>query len=130
MNLIDCPMLERDIVKMLALEAPQTLWRIKTEAWLIHDNDSYLLQQDGSIAPVEFDYLGDKFRYRVGECLWCLIGFRKNILKFRVLRYRTTLMLDLQIGVDDRLVDQLHKQQRIREPTIDAACRWLREEFF
>jgi hypothetical protein len=128
MELIDCKALEPEIVELRALEAPPSPWRANSEAWLITDNGQRLLHQDDRIVPVEYADRGDALRYDAGLCLWCLIDTKGDLLRLRALRCRGALALDLQIGVDDRLVDQLHKQRRIKEPTADAACAWMNEE--
>jgi hypothetical protein len=128
MELIDCKALEPEIVGLRTLEAPPSPWQAKAEARLITDNGQRFLQQDERIVPVEYADRGDSLRYGAGHCLWCLIDTKGDMVRLRALRCRAPLSLDLEVGVDDRLVDQLHKQRRIAEPTADAACVWLREE--
>lgn len=128
MELIDCRALDREIIELRMLESSPSAWQSNSEAWLIADNDQHLLHQDDRIIPVEYVDRGDRLRYEAGNCLWCLIIAKGTTLQLRALRCRGTLTLDLQIGVDDRLVDQLHRQGRISEPKTDAACNWLRDE--
>lgn len=128
MELIDCKALEPEIVTLRALEAPPSPWRANREALLINDNAQRLLCQDDRVVPVEYADRGDVLRYDAGHCLWCLIDSTDDRLRLRVLRCRGTLALDLQVGIDDRLVDQLHKQRRIKEPTADAARAWVNDE--
>jgi hypothetical protein len=128
MELKECKALERDLVPMRLLEAPQSELSTDTEVGFIVDNGRRFLVHGNQILSVDYVNPGDAHRYEAGECLWCLAEQKDGLLKLRSLRCSGSLSLDIQIGVDDRLVDQLHSQRRINEPRSDLACDWLRDE--
>jgi hypothetical protein len=131
MQLIDCKALEPDLIRLRILDSATAnvkQWNRNTEVQLITDNDREFLVHGDLIVPVEYADRSDKLRFGMGLWLWCLINADSDELRLRVLACSGALNLDLDIGVDDRLVDQLHAQQRITRPDPTEACTWLCDE--
>lgn len=132
MELIETRLLGSELFELRALDTATLsahTWDLNTEARLIEDNDRHYLIQRDCIVPVAYCDARDQLRHQAGLRLCCLIDRRGDILRLRTVECNGGLELDLQIGVDDRIVDQLKAQQNITQADTGLACAWLRDEF-
>ncbi|MGB1091916.1 MAG: hypothetical protein ACPGYX_07315, partial [Oceanobacter sp.] len=60
---------------------------------------------------------------------WMLAQAEKNTLQLQYLAPVEVTPLDLQLGVDGLISDDLFTKQEIRENNIELACQWLQEHF-
>ncbi len=104
-------------------------WAKGCEVSVFTDSGQIWLTQGDAIVPVDTGHGGERQRIESGPRLWHLIDVKEGRFRLRCADYSSELVLDLSIGVDERIVQQLHEQGRIPAPTVKDACGWLREEF-
>lgn len=132
MELIDCRALGPDLFGFRVLDPTAWTsrdWPSREEIQLLTDQDQCFLTKDQHIVPVEYAHPGDALRHQAGLRLWCLIDAKGTDLRLRALECTGDLALDLEIGVDERILDQLQAQGRVPQANQEAAQAWLREEF-
>ncbi len=132
MELIDCRALGADLFGFRLLDPTAWVgqdWPSREEVQLLKERDQYFLTKDQRIVLVDYVYPGDALRHQAGLRLWCLIDAKDTNLRLRALECTGDLALDLEIGVDERILDQLQAQGRIPQADQDAAQAWLRDEF-
>lgn len=108
-------------------------WKIGEEVSLIEDSGSFYLQQGNVIISVKPGETRQNLSLRIGrgQALWSLTSIRKN--QFFVRRVDvsdSSTIIDLDIGVSDKITQQLYGSSQIKEGSIDAARHWFEDEFF
>ncbi|WP_067521887.1 DEAD/DEAH box helicase [Endozoicomonas ascidiicola] len=110
----------------------QSDWNISDEVALIDEfGDLILLQGSQQIhAIAEQDAALLKTRIEKGLTLWTLTSIRKSQLYLRYVELPDApTSLDLDIGVDGRIVEELSAKGVINGDALDSAIQWLSEEF-
>ncbi len=132
MELIDCRALGPDLFGFRVLDPAAWTsgdWPSREEVQLLTDQDQHFLTKNQHVVPVEYAHPGDALRHQAGLRLWCLIDAKGTDLRLRTLECTGDLALDLEIGVDGGILDQLLAQGRIPQADQEAAQAWLRDEF-
>ena len=108
-------------------------WRLNEEVVVRQSAGEILLRQDErTVALALTPRSGAAESYaEESSTIWVLVQAKKTVLGFRCGRpseaHRPQQPID--IGIDQRVADDLHLQRKIAEPTATAAIEWLTDEF-
>ncbi|ACN14586.1 hypothetical protein HRM2_14770 [Desulforapulum autotrophicum HRM2] len=108
-------------------------WKIGEEVTLIEDSGGFYLQQGNVIKSVKPDEARQNLSLKIGRghLLWSLTSIRKNQFFVRSVEVSDSpTIIDLDIGLSDKIARQLYGSSQIKEDSIDAARRWFEDEFF
>jgi len=99
---------------------------------LISYHDSWMLKQEVEHIQVSCSAQTRPFLTRLtlrDQTRWILAQVEKNTLQLQYLAPVEVTQLDLQLGVDGLISDDLFTKQEIKENNIELACQWLQEHF-
>lgn len=102
-------------------------WQAPRELMLLEENEQLYLSDAQQLTPVE-PVSWSVLRATGASRLWCVKREHKDRLWLASCLISTELSLDLSIGVDDRIAQQL-EEHGYSAGSIEAACAWLQEEF-
>jgi len=108
-------------------------WNIGEEVSLIEDSGTFYLQQGDAITTVTPAEARQNLSLKLGrdQALWSLTSIRKDQFFVRSVDVSDSpIIINLDIGVSDNIAQQLYGSSQIKEDSIDAARRWLEDEFF
>lgn len=132
MELIDSKAISTELLCLEILDKASYAghsWPQDGEVTMVEDLGQYFLSHADAIVPVRFRDPGILQRMRVGEWHWCLVDVGVDAPKLRAVEASASIELDLQIGIDDRILDQMRSRDYISTDDYHAAATWLGEEF-
>ena len=133
MQLYEFPYFATDIINLEASEDISGLQE-NQPVHLQTDREGWLLQQGTEIIPVSCNkqdkhllaslVLRDQTRWLLAQA-----QTNNNRIQLQYLAPAEVQKIDLQLGVDGLISDDLFTKNEIRENSIEQACQWLHEHF-
>lgn len=130
MKLHESPLLSVDLISLNCPEGTQDL-QAEEEAQFFWDADQWFVRQAGVMKPVAaaqntvlFDGLAGR-----QETIWLLRKKTPKQIWVQFLSPIEAIPIDLQIGVDSLVLEELHRQNEIRDVDMALAFAWLSQEF-
>jgi len=131
MKLTDFPHLSNET---LLLECFEDISQLPSdvEVKLFKDNDDLYLQYAEKIVLVHIPDANTRFELLLEnpETLWLLCKKRTNQLFLQYLSAVESTPLTIDIGVSEKIVEDLLNKDLIPNPNMSSACNWLRHDFF
>lgn len=95
------------------------------------DGNDYLLRQGDSVCvgTVAGSHYQTALKVQRGLTLWVLRRLHGKVLYLQSLDLVEQVQLDMAIGVDEAIAEQLASKQEIAAPDVDAALAWLSDRF-
>lgn len=134
MLLNDYYFMRPDVFRFRALNSNSVdpdMWQVGEEVFLSFHGDAYYLHQSNSICPIEAISSDDLIRNMVthGNSLWLLRRQKAGFFDLQVTEASVRVGIDMQIGVDERVVERLVEKKEITLSDMNLALKWLAEEF-
>ena len=108
-------------------------WRVNEEVLVREAGGELLLRQDSRTLRLRLTPLSGPLEGYAQDqtSIWVLARVKPNLISLRCARPSQSNSLErpLEIGVDQRLADDLHQQRKTSAPTVAAAMQWLTDEF-
>lgn len=92
--------------------------------WLLHQADQCISVTCSKTVRAHLSCLTMRSQIR-----WMLIQAQRRTLQLQYLAPVEMTPLDLQLGVDGLISDELFTRNEIRENSIELACQWFKERF-
>ncbi|MBN8491466.1 MAG: hypothetical protein J0M00_08580 [Burkholderiales bacterium] len=108
-------------------------WRVNEEVLVREAGGELLLRQDSRTLRLRLTPLSGPLEGYAQDqtSIWVLARVKPNLISLRCARPSQSNSLErpLEIGVDQRVADDLHQQRKTSAPTVAAAMQWLTDEF-
>lgn len=129
MQLEDFPWLSEDILTVDCIDDPKGFK--KGEIRLYQSGSHWYVTQDANTKRVEFkkDISSLETLGRRRETLWVYLKRDHNTLYLQYLSVIERIELDLQIGVTEKIAEDLYNKKAIDQANITKACEWLMATF-
>lgn len=131
MQLNEFPYFAPDLINLQAAEEISGLKENQSVQLQTYD-DSWLLQQGNVIVRVDCNKQDRSLLTSLvlrDQTRWQLVQLNKKNLHLQYLAPVEVQTLDLQLGVDGLISDDLFTKNEIRENDIEQACQWLHKHF-
>lgn len=131
MRLADFPLLLPEIFDVTVEPLTVANWNTNSEVQLWFDGSMFWLAQDGAPVAVMPQSPGLTDRLGRKELLWLLRSVRGHTAHLQCAEPADAMQLDtpLEICVDERIAEQLHRAQNIDRFDVAAAIRWCQSAF-
>ena len=134
MQLHESPLLQPEVLVALPAERsfdPQA-WVINNEVFLRAEQDVVLLRQGDRVARLVAGPQSGNMEHHAAnpDVLWLLVRAKANQVALKcMVPVSATPLNRLDLCVDQRVADDLHRKGRIALPAVPNAVEWLNEEF-
>lgn len=131
MQLHEFPYFASDLINLRSNEDLSGL-RENQSVSLFPYNDGWILKQGVEHIQVSCPAHNRPFLTNLtlrDQTRWMLAQVEKNTLQLQYLAPVEVIPLDLQLGVDGLISDDLFTKQEIKENNIELACQWLQDHF-
>lgn len=130
MKLHESPLFSVDLIALKCTESPRELLA-NEEAHFFWEMDQWFVQQGDTVKPVVPSQDTVMFEGLAGrpETIWLLRKKNANQLWLQFLSPIERLPLDVDLGVDALVVEDIYRHGEITEADMTKACEWLSQEF-
>ena len=128
--------LSQDTVQLKCLESvppKRSDWQIGDEVSLLDESGDLILVQGSQISNVCSEHYAALLRLKIGrgKTMWSLTSITKGQFYLRHVELPDApTIIDLDLGVDNRIAEFLSGKREIAGEDTELATRWLTEEFF
>ena len=131
MKLHESPLLSVDLIALNSVEGTHEL-QAGEEVQFFWDMDQWFVRQGDIVKPVLVSQESVMFEGLAGrhETIWLLRKKSAKQLWVQFLSPIERLALDIEIGVDSLVVEDLSRHSEIPQADMILACDWLAKEFF
>ena len=133
MKLKEFPYFANDVINITSEENISRL-RVNQSVQLFEYDDHWLLQQSEervsvSCSKIDRPHLTSLTRRAQTRWMLANLNLQNNTLQLQYMAPVEINLLDLTLGVDGLISDDLFTKNEISENSIEAACQWLAEHF-
>ncbi|WP_064604475.1 DEAD/DEAH box helicase [Photobacterium sp. J15] len=107
-------------------------WSVGDEVSVIEDSGYYYVIQGEQNLKVKPIHAKEELRLKVtrGQVLWALTSIKKGRFYLRNVEVADApTVIDLDLGISSKIVQQLYERGEIQTDTVEAASQWLTDEF-
>lgn len=130
MKLSNFPYLSENILTIQATDSPKQLVK-NQEIKLFLEGENWYISQSDTLIRVVFDQDSNLIESlgKREETLWLLMNIKNNDLSLQFVSFIESVELDLEIGVTEKIAEQLSDKKEINEANIEDACDWFKKQF-